>query len=93
MRKCEEARATVAKKNEDYSGPHDVFANLSRHGVQGILIRMYDKLTRLENLYAKGGKGAVQSESMQDNLEDLINYAVLAQAMLNNERPGPDSAS
>ena len=58
------------KKMADY-GP----ANLSQTGSLGIIIRMIDKITRLENL-SKDGKEP-NYESIEDTLIDLYNYSVL----------------
>jgi len=82
---CREARDLMEQKNHDYGGAQEVFGNLQACedlGIcsteQGILIRMVDKLSRLIN-FEKQGKFSVD-ESVDDNVQDLINYSVLYRA-------------
>lgn len=75
---------TMEKKNADYTGASDdPFANFSRVQAldictteQGFLTRMTDKLCRIAS-FAKRGKLSVESESVEDTLLDLANYAVI----------------
>lgn len=69
----------LADKNADYAGDDDPFANLKRHGLYGILVRMDDKLARLEN-YVKSGRMVMDSETVRDTCRDLSNYANLFSA-------------
>jgi len=59
------------KKNADYG---DAFA---KHGVVGVLIRIEDKIQRALSI-SKSGVTLVDSESLQDTLLDLHNYAAMA---------------
>ena len=59
------------KKNADYG---DAFA---KHGVIGVLIRIEDKIQRALSI-SKSGVTLVDSESLQDTLLDLHNYAAMA---------------
>jgi len=71
----------IKKKNADYATGADPFKNfraaelLGMSVEQGMLIRMSDKLARVANLLDKESK--VISESKEDTLLDLMNYANL----------------
>lgn len=74
------------KKNDDYSGGGDVYAFNNFTMVEkkdvcsteaGFLVRMEDKMMRINNLVKKGGVGSVSDESIKDTLMDLANYAIL----------------
>ena len=58
---------TLVRKQNDY-GPE----NIARFGRDGILVRLHDKIARLENL-ASSGKGPM-NESVFDNYLDVIGY-------------------
>ena len=62
------------KKNKDYG---DAFA---KYGTVGVLIRMEDKLQRLQRSISISNSGInlIDSESMRDTLLDLHNYAAMA---------------
>lgn len=70
------------QKNADYSSDTDPLSNFracERLGVpawKGCLIRMTDKMSRLEQL-AGGKSPKVKGEAMEDTLIDLANYALL----------------
>ena len=84
----------MGKKNNDYTGgktAKDIFANfkasqiLNIHPVKGILMRMIDKIQRIQS-FTNDRKLEVPNESVDDACEDIINYAILAKAMLTEER-------
>lgn len=91
---CDNARELMARKNADYAGlagEHTVFGNLGlceSMGVcpteTGIIIRMGDKLSRLANLLTKPAQ--VKDESIEDTLQDLLNYSVLIAAKVQDRR-------
>lgn len=70
----------MKKKNADYakSGPFENFKMCEARGAVsaeiGILIRLDDKISRLYSILEKGTQ--VVSESEEDTLVDIINYAV-----------------
>tara|TARA_B100001094_G_C18027371_1_gene718308 strand:- start:691 stop:957 length:267 start_codon:yes stop_codon:yes gene_type:complete len=66
-----EARDLFAKKNKDYG---DAFAN---YGPVGVLVRMGDKITRMQNI-TNSGITLVENEKLRDTLIDLHNYAAMA---------------
>lgn len=77
------AYATMEKKSNDYASLDDPYKNfriVESIGLVptevGILVRMTDKISRLSNA-VKGKDLKVKDESVQDTIEDLINYAVI----------------
>lgn len=67
------------KKNADYG---DAFAS---HGPIGVLVRIGDKLRRLQNIDSTSIT-LVNDESMRDTLIDLHNYAAMAIMLLDEKR-------
>lgn len=69
----------MKRKNADYAkhGPFDNFKMCESMGLAttetGILIRLTDKLSRLSSIFEKGAR---VSESEEDTIVDIINYAV-----------------
>lgn len=87
-------RRIMEQKNNDYTGgkeADDVFANfrcstiLDVHPVTGIMMRVMDKIQRIKT-FTNDGQLSVEGESVDDACEDIINYAILAKAMLRQER-------
>lgn len=83
-------------KNQDYSeAGHkedgDVFSNFRAcekfdvDVLSGILVRMSDKWERACNLHAKNGDNAVPGESLRDAFLDLIGYAAIYLAELDEK--------
>ena len=70
-----EANDLFKKKNADYG---DAFAT---YGTVGILVRMGDKISRL-NSVTKSGITLVNNESIRDTLIDLHNYAAMGIMLL-----------
>lgn len=71
---CDAVRDLLIRKNHDYG---DSFAQqYAKYGLQSALIRMDDKMRRLETL--TDGKQAQVAESIEDTLADLAGYALLA---------------
>ena len=86
-RLTKQARTLMESKNRDYrGGTDDPFANfrgaqfLGIDPIVGIAMRMMDKLQRVR-AFATTGTLAVKSESFEDAVVDLINYAVLMAGM------------
>ena len=91
---CEKCKAIMIKKNSDYTGGSkatDIFANfnasmmLNIHPVQGLLLRLIDKVQRIRS-FTNDKQLQVSNESVEDACEDIVNYAILAKAMLIEER-------
>jgi len=67
----------LASKQHDYG-----HGNITAFGLQGVLVRLSDKIERLINLKSKIGKA--KNESLTDTLRDIVGYCVIA-LMLNDE--------
>ena len=67
------------KKNADYG---DAFAN---YGVVGVLVRMGDKISRLQSITTKC-VSLVNTESLRDTLIDLHNYSAMAIMLLDEDK-------
>lgn len=81
-------------KNSDYTGGKnatDPFANFKTsvvigiHPVNGLLMRVLDKIQRIRS-FVNDSELQVPNESVEDACHDIINYAILAKAMLREER-------
>ena len=68
-----ELRSIMMKKQADY-GPLNI-ALAPGGPMNGLRVRMYDKLARLNNLADKGA--TPNFESIEDTLIDLANYAII----------------
>ena len=66
------------KKNQDYG---DAFA---KYGVLGVLVRIGDKIARLQSISTKS-VSLVNSESLRDTLIDLHNYSAMAIMLLDED--------
>ena len=84
----QEAKDLFLKKNQDYG---DAFANC---GPIGVLVRIGDKLQRLQSI-SSTGITLVQDEKLRDSLIDLHNYAAMAIMLLDNpeEQKNPKEAT
>jgi hypothetical protein len=67
---------TFARKRADY-GPTTT-ETFEKFGPVSMLIRMHDKLGRLDNLIGNGGVSTANYESVEDTLVDLANYCLIA---------------
>jgi hypothetical protein len=74
-----EGLALFERKNKDYG---DAFA---RYGTIGVLMRMGDKISRLQSI-TKNGNVLVNDEQMRDTLIDLHNYSAMAIMLLDEGR-------
>jgi hypothetical protein len=74
-----EALSIFTKKNHDYG---DSFAT---YGPIGVIVRMGDKIQRLQNI-SKKGITMVNDESVRDTLLDLHNYCAMAMMLLDEDR-------
>ena len=75
----DEAIDLFSRKNRDYG---DAFAN---YGTVGVLVRMGDKIMRLQSI-SKNGIQLVNDERLRDTLIDLHNYAGMAVMLLDEEQ-------
>lgn len=79
---CKHAWVLMSRKNVDYAEVEDIFGNLDtceKVGLctteSGILIRIFDKLSRITKLLKR--EAAVRDESLEDSAIDTINYLIL----------------
>lgn len=80
---CDDLSALLIRKNHDYGGS---FAKqYDKYGILSALIRMDDKMRRLEKLV--DGNAAQVNESIEDTLIDLAGYALLAAVELRKTKP------
>lgn len=78
---CSELREIYEKKNSDYG---DSFSRTyKRLGDISVLVRMTDKMDRLTNLVSVDRN--VNYESLEDNLLDIANYAIMWLMELSDE--------
>ncbi len=72
---------TVISKQKDY-GPE----NISKFGMWGIIVRLHDKIARLDNLLStkRSGFNSVAGETIYDTLMDIVGYSTVALLWTNN---------
>jgi hypothetical protein len=71
----EEANQIISlleRKNRDYGS-----GNLIRAGEIGIVVRLMDKIARLENFYFKENNLTVTDESIDDTVRDIAGYCLM----------------
>jgi hypothetical protein len=73
---------TYQAKNQDYGNSFE--KTLDRFGLVASIIRLSDKMNRIESLSQK--KAKVESESIEDTLLDLANYAIMTVIWLRKNR-------
>lgn len=68
------------KKNADYGNSFE--ESLEKHGIIAAIVRMEDKMGRLNSLSKKDYEQKVSDESLVDTLKDLSNYALMTAVWL-----------
>ena len=81
-----ELRSIMMKKQADY-GPLNI-ALAPGGPMNGLRVRMYDKLARLNNLADKDA--TPNFESIEDTLIDLANYAIIGLLVQRGQWEGTD---
>lgn len=66
----------LKRKNADYSTEADPYRNFRMFGPLGVLVRMSDKISRLQT-FLENRKLEVSEESVRDTCLDIQNYAAL----------------
>lgn len=64
---------------------NDYGASYRNFGPLGVVVRMSDKMSRMERLM-KNGKAMVNDESMRDTAIDLINYSAMLVMLLDEKK-------
>lgn len=73
----------LIKKHADY-GPKNI--SQSPGGpLNGLRVRMWDKLARINNLVETGAKP--ENESLEDSFKDMANYAIIGLLVLKGQWP------
>ena len=79
-----ECVSLLDSKQKDY-GP----GNISRFGVKGLSVRLYDKVERLANLLMDREE-APKNESLEDTFKDITNYGLIGLMLLRDEWPNEE---
>jgi hypothetical protein len=84
LKHTETLAALLIKKQKDY-GPKNI--SQSPGGpINGLRVRMFDKLARINNLYETGA--TPENESLRDSFMDIANYGIIALMVLDGEWEG-----
>ena len=75
-----ELQDIFVKKNTDYGNSFE--ESLDKHGLIAAIVRMEDKMSRLNTLSKQ--EALVSDESIIDTLKDLSNYALMSAVWLEN---------
>lgn len=75
----------LVSKQTDY-GPSNI-ANAPGGPLNGLRVRIYDKVSRINNLVEN--QATPENESLKDSFLDLANYAIIALMVLDNNWPDP----
>jgi hypothetical protein len=70
-----ELHKILVSKQQDY-GPYNI-SRAPGGAINGLLVRMNDKMERLKNLYYDNSDDPPAFESLEDSFVDLANYAVI----------------
>ena len=76
-----ELRDLLLSKHVDY-GPKNI-SESPGGPINGLRVRMHDKLARINNLVDKGGNP--QHESLEDSFKDMANYAIIGLLVLRKQ--------
>ncbi len=83
QQKFQHAKSVLLQKHKDY-GPKNI-AGAPGGPLNGLRVRMWDKLARINHLIESGVEP--ENESLKDSFLDLANYAIIAMLVLDNEWP------
>jgi len=77
----DELQDLLLSKHIDY-GPKNI-SDSPGGPINGLRVRMHDKLARINNLVDKGGKP--RHESLEDSFKDMANYAIIGLLVLRDK--------
>jgi len=78
---ADELVTLLLSKHRDY-GPKNI-SDSPGGPLNGLRVRMHDKLARINNLTDRGA--APQHESLEDSFKDMANYAIIGLLVLRNQ--------
>ena len=81
-----ELQDIFVKKNTDYGNSFE--ESLEKHGLIAAIVRMEDKMSRLNTLSKQ--EALVSDESLIDTLKDLSNYALMSAVWLEQTKKEAD---
>lgn len=81
-----ELQEIFVKKNTDYGNSFE--ESLEKHGLIAAIVRMEDKMSRLNTLSKQ--EALVTDESLIDTLKDLSNYALMSAVWLEGTKKESD---
>lgn len=81
-----ELQEIFVKKNTDYGNSFE--ESLEKHGLIAAIVRMEDKMSRLNTLSKQ--EALVTDESLIDTLKDLSNYALMSAVWLGQTKKEAD---
>ena len=81
-----ELQEIFVKKNTDYGNSFE--ESLEKHGLIAAIVRMEDKISRLNTLSKQ--EALVTDESLIDTLKDLSNYALMSAVWLEGTKKEAD---
>jgi hypothetical protein len=76
-----EAQELLIRKHKDY-GPKNISGSPGGP-INGLRVRMHDKLARINNLYESGA--TPENESLRDSFIDMANYALIALLVIDGD--------
>jgi hypothetical protein len=76
-----EAQELLVRKHKDY-GPKNISGSPGGP-INGLRVRMHDKLARINNLYESGVEP--ENESLRDSFIDMANYALIALLVIDGD--------
>jgi hypothetical protein len=82
-----ELKIIMLRKHADY-GPNNI-AKTPGGAMNGLIVRMHDKMTRLSHLYYKN-TDTPNYESIEDTFLDLANYAIIGLLVQRGQWEGID---
>ena len=81
----------VEKKDKDYGKAFD--KSMDKFGDMVYVIRLEDKVNRVENIIMNHGYNVVADEKVEDTVKDIIGYSLLFLRRLSKEREWIDEHS
>jgi hypothetical protein len=83
QQKFQHAKSVLLQKQKDY-GPLNI-AQAPGGPINGLRVRMHDKLARINHLVDSGA--TPENESLRDSFLDLANYSIIAMMVLDGDWP------